>query len=91
MDKQLTYWHRNPTSVDDILDCFKTGSTQPEIWPEWTDEPLTRKAIAARVERKVTPKLIAMIESMVDAQILEKHRFQRRNGIWGYEYTVIGA
>lgn len=89
MNKQPPPLHGHPTNIDDILDCFNNHG---EILNNgrYTDEPLTRKEIAARVERCVTPKLIAMIESMVEAQILAKHTFMRRNGIVGYEYTVIG-
>ena len=66
-----------PTSFDDIVNAFQG------------DEWLTRSEIAKRVKRKVNSRLISMVESMVEHQILRKKIRRLPNGIEGFIYQLI--
>ena len=64
----------NPTTDNDVLEACAAG--------DWC----TREMIATAIERKVTPALIARIESLVAGGKLEKQETRLPNGLPTFLY-----
>lgn len=76
--KQLPCFNTEPTSYDDIIGVFLKG------------ESLTLRVICTRCGRAKTPRMAQMVKDMVNAGILLKTPFTARNGVTGYDYSIIG-
>jgi len=82
--KQMTLQERrNPTTADDIIRAMKREHEQGT-------PSLTRKDIAALVERKVTPRLITLIEELHERGTLQKGVAVWPNGVQGFVYALFG-
>lgn len=47
---------------------------------------LTRREIAEKLGRQVTPSIISKIETLVDANEVIREHTDWPNGVWGYRY-----
>lgn len=77
LQKQLRCFNTNPTNYDDIINAFLKGET------------LTLRAICQRCDRAKTPRMLALVNDLVDAGILLKTKFTARNGVAGFDYSII--
>ena len=84
MVKQMTLADRkNPTTVEDIMRVMKKEH-------ENGVPCLTRRDIAQLVERRVTPRLIGLIESLYEQGKLQRGLRVWPNGAQGYVYALFG-
>ncbi|MCY4072021.1 MAG: hypothetical protein OXG60_12055 [Chloroflexi bacterium] len=53
-----------------------------------SEKPLTRSEIANRVQRKKTPHLVNMMDSLVEEGIFVRSIITFNNGVTGYIYSI---
>ncbi|MCY4020548.1 MAG: hypothetical protein OXG39_14150 [Chloroflexi bacterium] len=53
-----------------------------------SEKPLTRSEIANRVQRKKTPHLVNLMDSLVDEGIFLRSIVTFNNGVTGYIYSI---
>ena len=53
-----------------------------------SDRPLTRTEIVNRLNRKKTPHLIHMMDTLVDEGVFRRSIVTFNNGVTGYEYSL---
>ena len=53
-----------------------------------SERPLTRTEIVHRLNRKKTPHLINMMDSLVDSGVFTRNIVTFNNGVTGYVYSV---
>lgn len=75
---------RTPTTTDDIIHVMKKQHEQGV-------PNLTRSDIAQLVERKVTPRLIGLIEELHQSGKLKRGVHVWPNGAQGYVYALTGG
>ncbi|MDE2819129.1 MAG: hypothetical protein OXI40_05290 [Chloroflexota bacterium] len=56
-----------------------------------SEKPLTRSEIANRVQRKKTPHLVNMMDSLVEEGIFARSIITFNNGVTGYVYSIAGS
>ncbi len=56
-----------------------------------SEKPLTRTEIVNRLQRKKTPHLINMMDSLVDEGVFARSIVTFNNGVTGYVYSIAGS